>query len=148
MFMKKLVVLLAALLPSFASAGDFWGAVNLASIHGKTKKSLNQRNLGLGLEYHQSSDIIYLVGAYDNSHRGTTGYALAGWTPIHWQGAKLGLVGGIANGYPKHNNGGVFPLLSGLVRIEGDRWGMNLFVIPPAVKGTPLTAGFQVKYRF
>ena len=145
--MKKAIVLLA-LLPSLASAGELWGSLNLASAHGKTKNRLNERNPGLGLEYHQSEHVLYMAGAFRNSHRRTSVYALAGWTPVEWGYAKFGVVGGIINGYPKHNSGKVIPMAAGLMRIEGERWGANVFLVPPALKDTPLTLGFQLKYRF
>lgn len=143
-----LKVALLGLVPSLASAGELWGVVNLTSVHGKTKNPLNQNNFGLGVEYHQSDEVLYLGGAFHNSHRRTSVYAMAGWTPIEWKAARFGVVGGIVNGYPKHNDGKVIPIVAGLIRIEGERLGANIFIVPPALKDTPVTIGFQVKYRF
>lgn len=137
-----------ALLPACALAQNWWGSVNLTSLHGHTKKPMNQRNFGLGIEYHRSDELIFLAGAYHNSHRRTSVYALAGWTPLRWGHARFGFTGGLVNGYPNHNDGKVIPVATGLVRIEGERWGANIILIPPALKNTPLTLGFQVKYRF
>lgn len=145
--MKKLLALLA-LCPAFASAGEYWGSVNLFSYHGDTQKKLNERNLGLGIEYHQTEEILYMAGAYNNSHRRTSVYLLAGWRPIEWGPLRMGLVGGLINGYPNHNKGKVIPAAAALVSWEGERWGANMLIIPAALKHTPVTLGFQMKYRF
>jgi hypothetical protein len=145
--MRKWIGILA-LLPSVASAGDVWGSLNLTSLHAKTEKRMNQRNLGVGLEYHHNEELVLMAGGFYNSHRRRSAYLLGGWTPLEWKGARFGLAGGLVNGYPKHNNGKLYPAAAGLIRLEGERVGANIFIIPPFVKDTPLTIGFQVKYRF
>lgn len=144
---KKLIVLFA-LLPSLAAAAEIWGSLNLTSLHGKTDKSMNQSNFGLGGEYHIDGDLLYMAGAYRNSHRRTSGYILAGWTPLELGPMKIGLAGGLVNAYPKRNHGRITGAAALLVRMEGERFGANMFVIPPALKDSPVTVGFQVKIRF
>ena|SRR5437867_12683042 len=145
--MKTLIILLA-LVPSLANAADTWGSLNLTSLHSRTENAMNQRNYGLGIEYHASSDVLYLAGAYRNSYEKTSVYALAGWAPVEVGIARIGVLGGLVNGYPKRNNAGVTPAVAGIVLIEGERVGMNLILIPPPLKKSPFTLGLQVKFKF
>src|SRR6266404_2179730 len=117
----KMLIILLALVPSLANTADIWGSVNLTSLHSRTENAMNQRNYGLGVEYHPSSALLYLAGAYRNSYERTSVYALAGWTPIEVGIARIGILGGLVNGYPKLNNAGVTPAVAGIVMIEGER---------------------------
>lgn len=145
--MKKLLAVLL-LCPGFAAAGDFWLSATVTSVHLTSNHKLNESNPGLGLEYHTSSSMRYLVGAYRNSHRETSAYALAGWTPVSFGPVKLGLLAGVADGYQKLNDGNFTPVVAGFMPIEGARFGMNLILIPRALKKSPYTLGIQVKYKF
>ncbi|MBB5360892.1 hypothetical protein HDE76_004144 [Rhodanobacter sp. ANJX3] len=92
-----------------AHAADILLDVNTVSIHGEqwARHDLNQINPGLGITYRpegSAGDWALSVGAYDNSYRRLTAYALAEWTPIHignpqgWH-VDAGLSGGVASGY-------------------------------------------------
>ena len=139
---------LIVLLPSLACAGEFWGSTTLGSFHTKRYQNLREQNYGLGIEYHESRQVLYLAGSYINSHDRRTVYALAGWTPIDFGAIKVGMMAGVANGYPKMNNGRITPALAGLVRIEYEKLGMNLTLIPPRYKESPVTLGLQLKFGF
>jgi hypothetical protein len=145
--MKKVLAGLL-LMPALASAGEMWGSATVSSIHLSSNHNLNEQNFGLGIEYHSSETTLYMLGAYRNSHRRTSAYALAGWTPVKLGWVKLGLLAGVANGYPKLNDGGITPVVAGLIPIEGERFGMNLILIPRALKKSPYTIGIQLKYKF
>lgn len=144
----KYCLLLLTLMPLVAGAGEFWGSTTLGSYHTKRSQNLKEDNYGLGLEYHASSEVLYLVGSYINSHNKRTTYALAGWTPIEYGIIKFGLMAGVANGYPKMNNGKITPALAGLARMEFDKLGVNLTLIPPRFKESPVTLGLQLKFSF
>lgn len=144
---NKLLLLISALLPAMAVASEAWVDVNVTSLHTKTTEHLNQRNLGAGVEYQALNQVIYLGGAYRNSFNRTSSYALAGWTPVRFGAVQAGLVAGAISGYSRMNNGGMSAAVAGLVRIEGARVGMNIFVIPPSMKDSPVTVGFQLKVK-
>jgi len=145
--MKKLFVLVLWL-PALASAGETWGNLNLTSYHTKPKQHLNRNNYGAGVEYHANSEVIFMFGAYHNSYNRTSVYALAGWTPVDVGPIQIGAVVGAINGYLGLNNGGITKAIAGIVRIEGERVGMNILVIPPALKESSVTIGLQLKCKF
>lgn len=157
--MKRLFVMLA-LAPCFcladdASDGKWWLVATLASKHVNVNDALveeefNERNPGIGVEYHHSRDVILMAGEYKNSVSRTSWYAVAGYTPIHIGFVSIGAAGGLISGYPAYNDGNPAPAAVGLVRAEGERIGANLILIPPikAKFYTPLTIGLQAKYRF
>jgi hypothetical protein len=124
---KLLLVLLVAALPCVASAGELWGVLNLTSYHTKPEQHLNRNNLGAGLEYHVNPTVLFLGGAYNNSYDHNSTYLLAGWTPLELGTyVKVGAVAGAINGYPGLNNGGVTKAFAGLIRIEGEKVGLQV----------------------
>jgi hypothetical protein len=146
---KLLLVLITAALPTIATAGELWGAVNLTSYHTKPEQKLNTNNIGAGLEYHYAPTVLFMGGAFRNSYDNTSTYLLAGWTPLEIGSyIKIGAVAGAINGYPGLNNGGVTKAIAGLIRIEGETVGANIVIIPPALKSSPVTFGLQVKFKF
>jgi hypothetical protein len=142
------ILAFATLISTAASAADIWGSVNLASIHAATDQHYNQRNWGAGIELHTSPSTLAMAGAYRNSVNRESAYALAGWTPLDLAGAKIGAVAGLVTGYPAINNGHIAPAIAGLIRIEGERIGLNLILIPPLPQKSPLTLGLQAKFKF
>lgn len=81
---------------------------NLASVHTErwARDSLNQRNPGLGVTWQASRTWALAAGAYTNSYRKPTVYALAEFTPLHigqvnhWH-VDAGVAAGIATGYTR-----------------------------------------------
>lgn len=145
--MKHFLSLLA-LVPTLACAAEIWGSTTLGSVHTKREQNLQEQNFGFGLEYHAHRDIMYMAGSYNNSHDKRSAYAFTAWTPIDHGLIRLGLMVGFVNGYPKLNNGNITPALAGLARIEYEKIGMNLTLIPPRMKESPYTLGVQVKFGF
>jgi hypothetical protein len=151
--MKKLLAIMA-LIPCVCMAaepqGKWWVSATVASKHINTNDKFNERNPGIGIEYHHSEDIVLVAGEYRNSVWRDSFYAMAAYTPLHIGFASIGVAGGIITGYPAYHNGNPAPAAFGLVRLEGERFGGNLIVIPPiqAKDYTPLTIGLQLKYRF
>lgn len=138
-----------------ADEGKWWLVATAVSKHVNVNDALveeefNERNPGIGVEYHHSQDVILMAGEYRNSVYRTTWYAVAGYTPIRLGFVSIGAAAGLINGYPAYNDGKPAPAAVGLVRAEGDRIGANLILIPPikAKFYTPLTIGLQLKYRF
>ncbi len=124
-----------------AQAADVTLDLNVASIHGEqwARHDLNQINPGLGLTYRpegSAGNWGLSVGAYDNSYRRLTAYALAEWTPLHignpqgWH-VDAGLSGGVASGYRRSETPTSPAMGTALFRIESPS-GMaaSLFAVP------------------
>jgi hypothetical protein len=124
-----------------AHAADLLLDVNTISIHGEqwARHDLNQVNPGLGLTYRpqgSAGDWALSIGAYNNSYRRLTAYALAEWTPLHignpqgWH-VDAGLSGGVASGYRRSEIPTSPAMGTALFRIESPS-GMaaSLFAVP------------------
>ena len=143
----------AALATDDTGSPKIWISTPLGSYHVRPVFDYNERNRGLGLEYHQGRDVLYMVGTYRNSAYDRSIYGLVGWTPLHVGPFAFGAVAGLVNGYPELNNGGIGPIASALIRLEGKgawrNFGANLIIAPPVPqKQSPLTFGLQVKFGF
>lgn len=145
--MKNIIAAFLFVWCSSAMAGDVWLDLNLTSLHTKPEQGLNRQNYGAGIEY-RTGDILYMIGAYRNSYEATSAYVLAGWTPLSLGSFRAGALIGAINGYPALNNGGVTKAFAGIIQIEGKNVGMNIVLIPPAIKDSPVTLGFQIKFRY
>lgn len=135
------------------SSPKVWISTMVGSYHVRPVMEYNERNRGVGVEYHQTRDVLYMVGTYRNSVYDRSVYGLVGWTPLHIGPFAVGAVAGLITGYPELNNGGIGPIASALIRLEGKgAWrnlGANLIIAPPVPqKQSPLTFGLQVKFGF
>lgn len=166
--MKKIQCLVTSIFVLFtaqiveASDWQHYLNINLTSYHFNQNKNYNEFNPGIGYEG-KYQDWYIFSGAYYNSFKEWSVYALGGYTPIHWQPThnsqlSLGIALGIASGYekvhidwlPMHNNLGIIPM-GGLMLMwkttQLKNWGINLFVVPP-IKKSDMSgfAGLQLKF--
>lgn len=130
-----------------AQAGELWSVATVMSKHLGTETKFNEWNPGLGFEYHVNESVVIAAGRYKNSMDRKSSYLIGGWTPLHLGLVKAGVAVGAVNGYPMLNDGKMAPVAMGLVRVEGEKLGANVLVMP-AFKGSPLTVGLQLKWRF
>ncbi|QAU35277.1 hypothetical protein [Janthinobacterium sp. 17J80-10] len=144
----KYFLSLLAFFPAILCAAEIWGSTTLGSVHSNREQDLREQNFGFGLEYHEKRELMYMAGSYMNSHDKRSLYAFTAWTPIDYGIVRFGLMAGFVNGYPKLNNGNITPALVGLARIEMNKLGVNLTLIPPRLKESPYTLGVQVKFGF
>ena len=102
----------------------------------------NQVNPGLAAEVRlHDGPITYAAGAYENSHRRTTVFAQAVWTPLRTDLVQAGLSAGLGTGYRSPVIGGAF------VRVTpfgADRIGLHLTLIPPTSAEQKGVVGFAV----
>ena len=142
-------------------------SANLTSYHFNRDKNYNEVNPGLGYEGVYGSFRI-LGGAYYNSFKRWTGYALGGLVPLRLQVTQnsqlaAGLVLGAASGYQEvnlnntsqkedKNNLGIIPvggILLAWEPIKARGIGINILVTPPLKKyDISGFAGLQVKFSF
>ena len=153
------VLFFAALVAAGAHADDVpekfspqvWISPGIYSLHFDRSKHLRNDNPGLGVEVALAKNHGLLGGSYINSHGARTHYGAYEWRPLHWRIAGFDVHAGVAlgafDGYPKHRNGGWFVAPLPIVAIEGERFGVNLSVIPTIRNRLDGALAVQVKMR-
>lgn len=126
--------------------GDMWFVANTMSHH-LSEQKFNEKNYGLGLEYHFTDDVFVMAGKYKNSVDKKSAYALGAWTPLRFGRVGIGIAAGAVNGYPALNNGKVAPIAAGIIRVEDKHLGLNVIAVPK-FKESPATIGLQLKWKF
>lgn len=149
--MKRLPVL-ALLLAAGLAHADFdtnrlWLNAGFYSAHFDTNKGLRNANPGLGAEYRLDETWSLTGGRFINSNNARSSYVGAYYQPWTFAGARLGVVGGAFNGYPKAYNGGWFPAVIPVASWEGQRFGLNVALVPPFKDRLYGAVSFQLKLR-
>ena len=149
--MKCLAALVLLLLTTVARAdvdtSRLWINAGFYSAHFDTDKGLRNANSGLGFEYRLNDSWSATAGRFTNSNNAHSNYVGAYYQPWTFAGAKLGVVGGAFNGYPKAFNGGWFPALIPVATWEGQRFGLNVALVPPLQNRLYGAVSFQIKVR-
>jgi hypothetical protein len=135
---------------------QWWGNLNVGSQHfGDTSdylasgESFREFNPGLGVEVQWQPAHALAAGYFLNSLDEDSFYAVYHFTPIPLgRFVRVGAFGGVVTGYPGYNDGGPAPAGGLIGKIEGERFGANLILLPPLKNVTPSTLGLQLKYRF
>jgi hypothetical protein len=65
----------------------------------------NSNNFGPGIKYQWKEDLAFKVGMYLNSNYHTSHYIFATYEPFEVYGIRMGITGGLVDGYPNLNNG-------------------------------------------
>jgi len=143
---------LALLLCASGAHADFdssrlWLNAGFYSAHFDTDKGLRNANPGLGFEYKLDGSWSATAGRFINSDNAYSSYIGAYYQPWTLAGIKLGVVGGGFNGYPKAFNGGWFPALIPVATWEGQRFGLNVALVPPLQDRLYGALSFQFKVR-
>ena len=143
---------LALLLCASGAHADFdssrlWLNAGFYSAHFDTDKGLRNANPGLGFEYKLDGSWSATAGRFINSDNAYSSYIGAYYQPWTLAGIKLGVVGGGFNGYPKAFNGGWFPALIPVATWEGQRFGLNVALVPPLQDRLYGALSFQIKVR-
>ena len=128
-------------------ANRLWLNAGFYSAHFDSKKGLRNANPGFGIEYKLNPDWSATAGRFINSNNANSSYVGAYYQPWTLYGAKLGVVGGAFNGYPNAFNGGWFPAIIPTASWEGERFGLNVALVPPLKDRLYGAVSFQLKYR-
>ena len=128
-------------------ASRLWLNAGFYSAHFDTNKGLRNANPGLGFEYKLDDSWSATAGRFINSDNAHSNYIGAYYQPWTVAGAKLGVVGGAFNGYPKAFNGGWFPAIIPVATWEGQRFGLNVALVPPLKDRLYGAVSFQLKFR-
>ncbi len=129
-------------------ANHLWLNAGFYSAHFETDKGLRNANPGLGFEYRLNNDLSATAGRFINSDSAHSSYLGAYYQPWTVSGVKLGVVGGVFNGYPKAFDGGWFPAVLPVATLEQRHWGLNVALVPPLKDRLYGAVSFQLKYRF
>ena len=128
-------------------ANRLWLNAGFYSAHFDTNKGLRNANPGLGFEYKLDDAWSATAGRFINSDNAHSSYVGAYYQPWRWAGAKLGVVGGAFNGYPKAFHGGWFPAVLPVASWEGERFGLNVALVPQLQDRLYGAISFQLKVR-
>ena len=149
--MKALLALTLLLSAGLARAeldtSRLWVNAGFYSAHFDTDKGLRNANPGLGFEYKLDDAWSATAGRFINSDNAHSSYIGAYYQPWMVSGIKLGVVGGAFNGYPKAFNGGWFPAVIPVATWEGERFGLNVALVPPLKDRLYGALSFQLKVR-
>jgi hypothetical protein len=149
--MKALLALAVLASTSLAhadvDASRLWLNAGFYSAHFDTDKGLRNANPGLGFEYKLDDSWRATAGRFINSDNAHSSYIGAYYQPWTFAGARLGVVGGAFNGYPKAFNGGWFPAILPVASWEGQRFGLNVALVPPLKDRLYGAVSFQLKLR-
>jgi hypothetical protein len=124
-----------------------WINAGFYSAHFDTDKGLRNANPGLGFEYKLDERWSATAGRFINSDNAHSSYVGAYYQPWVVSGVKLGVVGGAFNGYPKAFNGGWFPAVLPVATWEGERFGLNVALVPALKDRLYGALSFQLKFR-
>lgn len=128
-------------------ANRLWLNAGFYSAHFDTGKGLRNANPGLGFEYKLDDSWSATAGRFINSGNAHSSYIGAYYQPWTVAGAKMGVVGGAFNGYPKAFNGGWFPAIIPVATWEAQRFGLNVALVPPLKDRLYGALSFQLKFR-
>ena len=135
---------------------QWWGNANIGSHHFGDEsdvlapgESFNEFNPGVGVEVQWQPRHAMSAGYFRNSVDEDSLYLLYHYTPIALgRFVRVGAMAGVVTGYPGYNDGNAAPAGGLVAKVEGDRFGANLILLPPLEDVTPATLGLQLKLRF
>ncbi|MBI4938091.1 MAG: hypothetical protein HY846_07725 [Nitrosomonadales bacterium] len=107
-----------------------WINAGFISHHFERNKGLQGNNYGLGVQVALSQTLSAVAGQFRNSNDACSRYLGWIWQPYRIGLARLGLLAGGIDGYPKMQNGGWFPLVIPVASFEYKAVGMNITVVP------------------
>jgi hypothetical protein len=133
------------------SQPQVWLNPGIYAYHFKRNAGYRDNNIGFGAELLLTDTHGLMAGSFVNSDRKRSHYGLYQWRPLQWQvsGTKLSLVlaAGAFDGYPDYHDGGWFAAALPLLAVEGERFGINLAIIPNIPDRMNGAVAIQLKLR-
>ena len=130
-----------------------WVTPGMVSLHFDRNQGFNEANYGFGVEYALTKDWSLSGGTFRNSEYTQSKYAVAAYQPLDFFGFRLGVAGGIMDGYRGPNNkyeGKPFTVFMPVMSYEKQNFGVNVLFVPSVnVNGDKLygTLAFQLKFK-
>jgi len=124
-----------------------WINPGFYSAHFDTDKGLRNSNPGFGVEAAINEDWSATAGGFTNSNNARSNYVGVYYQPWHWGAWKAGAVVGGFNGYPNAFGGGWFVAALPVVTLEGERFGLNIALVPPLQNRLYGAISFQLKVK-
>lgn len=131
-----------------ATRDQFWRNSGGKSKHFENASRFNQDNVGYGIEFQADSTRYLVLGEYRNSVHKHTRYIGGAWMPVQYGAFKLGAIAGMADGYPKMRNGGMFPIVLPVLSVESKNVGANFVVMPSVAGKVSGCVALQIKFRY
>lgn len=126
---------------------NIWLNAGMYSLHFDTDQGFRNNNTGFGAEFALNDDWSATAGRFINSDNALSHYVGAYYQPWHAGRWKAGVVAGGFDGYPHMLDGGWFPALLPVLTLEGERFGVNLFLVPPLKDRLYGALSVQLKLR-
>lgn len=135
--MKKTAAILLILMSGAAQADEpnVWVTTGFWSHHVLLNGKFNEKNTGLGFEYHKSAETAFVAGRYRNSDGDMSNYLGVTYEPLEVIGAKAGVTATILTGYRDLYNGKPILAIAPSITYEFKRVGMNVLFLPGYCKG-------------
>lgn len=131
-------------------SSKIWVTSGFLSYHPNRKANYNERNTGIGLEYHLNDESALTIGHYRNSVRKDTTYLEYVYTPLKIGNVRLGGAAGVLDGYPYLNHGKYAPVLMPVAtvtfRIFDRNVGINAVYIPSLIPRVDSSVAIQFKF--
>ena len=109
---------------------EFWVSTGFETWHFDSGRGLNGHNPGWGIDYRFASTTSITAGKFFNSDRHDSSYLGVSWQPLAAGPFRLGLFGGLLDGYPRMEGGGSFLAAVPAISAEYGRVGANLIIVP------------------
>jgi hypothetical protein len=110
-----------------------WISPGMVSLHFERNMGFNEQNPGFGLEYAMNKDWSLAAGRFKNSEYNQSNYVTVAYQPLDFFGFRLGVVGGVMDGYMGPNNKydkKPFPMLLPVMTYEHKNVGVNILFVP------------------
>ncbi len=128
-----------------------WITPGMVSLHFERNMGFNESNPGFGLEYAMNKDWSLAAGRFKNSEYNQSNYITVAYQPLDFFGFRLGVVGGVMDGYMGPNNKydkKPFPMLLPVMSYEHKNVGVNLLFVPQTnVNGSTLYGALGLQFK-
>ena len=125
-----LLFLYLSLVTGPAKAAKIYLSPGMSSYHFNRDAGYNNDNWGLGFQIDFEDNYSFNFGGFDNSENDWSNYVTGTWYPIKISRLRVGLLGGVFDGYAKEQSGGWFLATMPVVNYRMDRWGVNIAAVP------------------
>ncbi len=109
---------------------ELWLSTGFETWHFDSGPDLNGHNPGWGIDYRFSTTLSVTGGKFFNSDRHDSNYLGLSWQPLAAGPFRLGMFGGLLDGYPRMQGGGTFLAAVPVISAEYGRIGANLIIVP------------------